>query len=164
MDKKELTQTLKQHALWVADNGGRIADLRGADLQDADLRGANLRGANLQDAYLQDAYLRGADLRGAYLQDAYLRGAYLCGADLQGCNGNRSEIKSIFICAAYPITYTAEVLQIGCEQHPISDWLEFDSERISGMDGDQATSFWAEWKDTIFLLIEKSPATPTTNR
>ena len=87
MDKGELQEILKNHILWLKENGGeraklQYANLRGAYLRDADLRGANLRGAYLRDADLRGANLRGADLSNAYLRDADLRGANLRGADL----------------------------------------------------------------------------------
>lgn len=55
MTKTKLEQILKQHKLWLAENGGKRADLSEANLSWADLRGADLRGADL----------RGANLRGA---------------------------------------------------------------------------------------------------
>ena len=103
-----------------------------------------------------------ADLRGANLSGANLSGSNLSGADLNHCSGNRQEIKSLFVSEAYPITYTAEYLQIGCQRHAIADWWEFSDGRIIDMDGKKALKFWREWKDTIRAIIEKSPATPTT--
>ena len=70
MDKTRLEKIIADHKLWLNDEGGSCADLRGADLRGADLRGADLSGADL----------RGADLSGADLSDAYLRGADLSGA------------------------------------------------------------------------------------
>ena len=49
-------------------------------------------------------------------------------------------------------------MQIGCELHNIDDWWEFDDDRILEMDGDTALSFWKEWRETIKMIIEKSPA------
>lgn len=101
MNRDEIKVVLKQHKLWLNNEGGeeanlqgadlrgvdlREANLQGADLQRADLRGADLRGANLQWAGLQGADLRRADLQGANLQWADLRGAYLRRADLRGAN------------------------------------------------------------------------------
>ena len=146
----------------------RCADLRCADLRGADLRGANLRGVNLRRADLRGADLRGANLSGADLLDADLRGANLSGADLRGANlsgvnlwgaiGNLEQIKSIFVSEEYPIVYTATHLQIGCKKYPISDWWDFDDRKILEMDGKRALNFWREWKDTIRMIIEKSPA------
>jgi hypothetical protein len=73
------------------------------------------------------------------------------------CCGNRQEIKSIFISEVYPITYTFEYLQIGCERRSFGEWWGFSDEEISEMD-DGALEWWKEWKDTIKSLIEKSPA------
>ncbi len=81
MTPEAIKQTLEQHRLWLRDEGGAPAGLRGADL-----RGADLRGANLSEADLRGANLCGADLRGANLREADLRGANLCGAYLRGAN------------------------------------------------------------------------------
>jgi hypothetical protein len=170
---------LRDADLGDADLGG--ANLRDADLGDADLGGANLRdaylggaylgGANLRDADLGDADLGGANLRDAYLGGAYLGGAYLRdadlgdadlgGANLGGASGNRKEIKSLFVAEQYPIVYTAEYLQIGCERHAITSWWEFDDRRILEMDGREALDFWKKWKPVIKQIIELSPAVPT---
>jgi hypothetical protein len=61
--------------MWLANKGGKRADLR-----EADLRGANLSGANLSWADLRGANLSWADLRGANLSGANLSGANLSGA------------------------------------------------------------------------------------
>jgi len=82
MDTDELKTILEQHKLWLEDEGGARANLRGADLRGADLQGADLRGANLRGANLRGADLRGANLQGADLRGADLRGANLRGADL----------------------------------------------------------------------------------
>ena len=57
MDKGELQEILKNHILWLKENGGERAKL-----QYANLRGAYLRDADLRGADLRDADLRGADL------------------------------------------------------------------------------------------------------
>lgn len=67
MNKDELKSILDQHGLWLDDNGGRRADLRGADLKRADLQYADLRGAFLQGAFLQGTGLQGTGLQGADL-------------------------------------------------------------------------------------------------
>jgi uncharacterized protein YjbI with pentapeptide repeats len=147
----------------------RVANLQDADLQDADLRGANLRGANLRGANLRVADLRGADLRGADLRVADLRGANLQDADLQdadlrganlwGARGNKKEVKSLQL-EEYDITYTADVLQIGCKSFPINDWWDFDDAKISSMDSN-ALEWWTKWKPVLKHIIEISPATST---
>lgn len=106
--------------------------------------------------------LRGEDGgKCADLCGAYLRGANLCGAYLLSCAGERNYIKSIFVSDVYAITYTSEVLQIGCQRHKISEWWGFGGHRIAEMDGKKALKFWREWKDTIRMIIEKSPALGT---
>ena len=142
------------------------ADLRGAILMGADLSRANLRGADLREAILSGADLRGADLREAILRDALLRGADLSrailrGADFNGCAGNMSEVKSMHI-DTWPVTYTADTLQIGCQRHPISRWREWrnDLKWIRAMDS--SAEAWAERHlDLVLAMIDASPATPT---
>jgi len=52
-------------------------------------------------------------------------------------------------------------MQIGCERHLISEWLEFGDARIISMDGKTALKFWRYNKEWIFSTIEKFPAKPT---
>ena len=97
-----------------------------------------------------------ADLVGANLMDANLRGAYL-----RGATGNMCELKSLLL-DTYAITYSSETLQIGCENHSIDEWRDFDNKRINKMDGCKALKFWDKYKDFIFQAISLSPATPST--
>ena len=162
MSATELKNIVELHGKWLCgEEEGIRANLRGADLRGADLEGANLEGANLRGANLRGADLEGANLRGADLRGANLRGADLRGANLWGCAGERNHIRSLFVSDTYAITYTAEVLQIGCQRHPIADWWEFDDHKILAMDGKKALTFWREMKDFIRMTIEKFPATPT---
>ena len=108
------------------------------------LCGANLRGANLGEAYLGGADLRGANLRGADLRGAYLGGAV----------GNMKEVFSMQL-TGWRITFTKDVLCIGCQQHSISSWCNFSDSEIENMDS-KALDLWKEWKDFIFLAIEKT--------
>ena len=182
---KELDEILFEHKKWrynpsegyranLQDVNLQDVNLSGADLSDANLRGANLRGANLQDANLQDAdlrgayifaaNLRGADLRGANLNSAYLfaatlRCANLSGARLISATGNMREVKNLLF-DTFTVTYTSEILHIGCESHLISDWWAFDDEVISRMDSG-ALLWWGRYKDFIKMAIEISPAVPT---
>ena len=85
---EELAEVLNLHGKWWRDEeGGILADLRGADIRDADLRDADLRGANLRDANLYGANIRCANLCCADLRGANIRDANLLGADLRGANG-----------------------------------------------------------------------------
>ena len=124
------------------------ADLSGADLRLADLRWSDLSGANLSRAYLSWADLSGADLRWANLS-----GANLSGADITNTTGNSKEIKSIQ-SGKWIITFTSEIMSIGCHQHPIKDWLAFDDEKISSMHDDDL-EFWKKWKPILKLIMER---------
>jgi uncharacterized protein YjbI with pentapeptide repeats len=99
---------------------------------------------------------------GADLSGADLSGANLSGVNLFGVHRANDFIKLIQI-ETYPITYTDEVLQIGCERHKITEWREFDNRRIADMDGKSALKFWAKYKDWIFQTIELCPAKPTAS-
>jgi len=156
MKPKEINTILESHKLWLNGRGGKRANLSYADLRDASLRDANLSYANLSYANLRGASLRGANLSYANLRGASLRGANLSGANLGGCVGNGRELKTI-IADTYQITYTSEVMQIGCERHTISEWWGFDDERISRMDG-RAMEWWKRWKPVLQQIIEISPA------
>ena len=167
--KEQLKEILEKHRLWLNSGGGERANLSDADLSYAnlsyaDLRSADLRSADLSYADLRSAYLRSADLRSANLRyadlsHADLRSANLSDADLSYAVGNLIHLKSIFI-ERYPITYTADVMQIGCERHAIADWWEFDDERIGRMDNG-ALEWWKKWQPFIQQAIELSPAEPT---
>jgi len=123
------------------------------NLTEANLSRTNLRVANLSWADLSGADLVGAYLSGAYLMGAYLSRTYLSVADLRGVLGNMKEICSMQI-EQYPITFTNEVLQIGCKKFTHQEWLNFDDETIFKMDGKEALLFWNKYKDFIFKAIE----------
>ena len=142
----------------------RSANLRSANLRSADLRSANLSSANLRSADLSSADLRSADLSSADLSSADLSSADLRSADLLGnrlwsLTGNSENIKSIQN-DKYDICYTDKVMQIGCEQHGINNWFNFDDDRISKMDSG-ALEWWKLWKPTLKNIIKISPAKPT---
>ena len=118
-------------------------------LCNADLRYTNLRGANLGSANLSGTNLSGADLRYADLGSANLRYA-----DLRWCIGNMREIKSAQF-DTYDVTWTKDTLAIGCQQHPIKDWWQFDDTTITNMDSD-ALLWWKKWKLVLQQIIEMS--------
>jgi uncharacterized protein YjbI with pentapeptide repeats len=152
----------------------RYADLRYANLRYADLSGANLGYADLSDANLSDANLgyanlSGADLRYANLRyadlgyadlgyadlsDADLGYANLRYADLRNCIGNNIEIKSLQL-GTYLVSYTKEILSIGCQSHSHSKWRTFSDNIILDMDGELALNWWNLNKHIIFELIDR---------
>ena len=136
------------------------ANLAGADLADANLAGANLARANLADADLVDAYLVRANLAGANLAGADLARANLADADLNGVSGLNQYVMCIQV-EDWPIAYMSDVMQIGCQRHPIDAWRTFNDAEIRVMDGMKALNFWSKWKAWIFQAIEMAPAKPT---
>ena len=143
----------------------RGANLRGDSLRGAEtLRGADLSCDNLSDANLSYADLRGADLSYANLCDANLSYANLSDANLSdaslwNCAGNGRELKTVQT-GIWQITYSAEVIQIGCQQHSIEAWKAFSDEEIAKMDV-RAFAWWKVWKPVLMQIIEVSPAKPT---
>jgi hypothetical protein len=162
---EQIKETLRLHKLWLdGDPSGVRANLRGANLQGANLRDANLRDANLQVGNLQGADMRGANLRDANLQvgnlqGADMRGANLRGADLQFAVGNMREIKSMQI-DTWAVTYTSDMLQIGCQRHSIELWRKSDPRWIAAMDT-KASEWWDKFGPIVLGLIDASPATAT---
>lgn len=102
----------------------------------------------------------GMAVKWAVENGANLRGADLGGASLGGVHGVNKYIKCIQV-DTYPITYTSDTMQIGCEHHTIDGWREFDDERIVEMDGKTALKWWRRNRDWIFQTIEHFPAEPT---
>ena len=133
----------------------RIVVLNGANLDGANLGRANLYGANLRDANLY-----GANLNGANLGRANLDRANLDRANLNGASGVNDHIKCIQI-DTYPITYTSEVMQIGCQRHGLTEWAEFSDAQIRAMDGVKALEWWGKYSAWIFATIALCPAKPT---
>ena len=109
---------------------------------------------------VKEAVKARADLSGADLSGADLRGAYLRDADLNGVCGLNDWIKNIQI-EAWPISYTSEIMQIGCQRHPLDAWRNFSDAEIRAMDGRKALTFWHKWRETICKIIEMAPAQPT---
>lgn len=153
---EELRLILAEHQKWLNGTEGKCADLKGVDLSDTNLRAVNFSVINLSNSNLSYT-----NLSYTGLSDTNLSRANLDNADLYNCAGNRREIKSLFISELYPITYTAEILQIGCERHTHAEWWGFSDEEIYKMDGSKALKFWHEFKELILTTIEKAPAVPT---
>jgi len=132
MEKEQLQEVLRLHKLWFYE------DKEGAR---ANLIGANLTGANLFGAVLTRANLSGADL---------------IGANLSHVIGNGKEVRNIE-ADKYKITYTKDILDIGCKSHLIEDWFSFSDEEISKID-EGALDWWNRYKDHIKNCMEMSPA------
>ena len=150
--KYELKAILESHQLWLRDEGGERANLRSANLRSANLSYADLSYANLSYANLSSANLRSADLSYADLITTSANCAI----------GNMREIKTVLL-DTWSVTYTADHLHIGCERHLITEWWDFDDDRIARMDI-KALEWWKKWKAYIQQTIELSPATPTGNK
>ena len=93
MNKTDLEKILTEHTLWLHNEGGKRADLRGADLGEADLKGTNLREADFRGANLGEADLRGANLREADLRETTLGWANLRKANLGWANLSEADLR-----------------------------------------------------------------------
>ena len=160
-------EQLQQHADWLRNGTGkrieacyadlRYANLSGASLRYADFSYANLRGADLRYADFSYADFIAAGLSGADFSGADLSGADLSGAYLSGAIGNMREIKSAQF-DQWAVTWSADVLAIGCQQHAIEKWLNADPRWIAAMDSG-ATDWWSRYGALVLQLIDASPAT-----
>ena len=156
----DLKEQIKLHKDWLLDNteGKRLdlsgVDLSGVDLSDANLRYANLSGANLRYANLSGANLRYANLSGANLSGVDLSGANLSNANLRYCIGNNKEVKSLQL-GKYLVSYTKDILNIGCQSHRHSSWKSFNTNDILSMDRETALDWWNLNKHIIFELIDR---------
>lgn len=128
------------------------ANLSEANLSEANLSGADLSGADLSYTDLSGANLSGANLIHANLSHANLSGANLSGANLRHCVGNNEEVKSQQL-GTWLTVITRDVMAIGCQQHPIADWLTFEDVRIAGMSA-EALAWWKANKPIIELIIK----------
>jgi hypothetical protein len=177
---EQIKETLRLHKLWLdGDPSGvranlrdanmqnanlqganmRFANMRNADMRDADMRGANLRFSNMQNADMRDADMRGANLQGANMRFANMQGADMQNANMQNAVGNMREIKSMQI-DTWAVTYTSDMLQIGCQRHSIELWRKSDPRWIAAMDT-KASAWWAKFGPIVLGLIDASPATAT---
>jgi len=137
---EQLAEILGKHKAWrLGEEGGEHADLSGANL-----RGANLIGANLIGANLSYANLSGANLSGV--------------RSWSGVSGNCHQVKAVQ-ADIWPVTYTADHMQIGCQLHLITEWWAFGAAEISRMDS-KATAWWSVWKPILQTIIAASPAVP----
>jgi len=49
-----------------------------------------------------------------------------------------------FIGLPYSVTIIDKHMQIGCEFHEITEWVDFDERRIAAMDGVRSSRFWRD--------------------
>ena len=131
MKQKELDKIIKDHQLWLADNGGKQANLQGADLRRADLQWADLRGANLRWANLRGANLRWADLRGADLQGANLLEADLQWADLRGANLRWADLREAKIDGVKANEMTAGFWSVCPEKGSFTAFKKLTDDKIA---------------------------------
>ena len=151
----------------LSSAGLSSANLSYADLSSANLSYADLSSANLSSADLSSADLRSADLRSANLSSANLSSANLSSADLSSANLSYADLSSAdLLCKGdmkfiftlqideWPIGFTKEILQIGCQTHPITEWREFTDDQISKM-SKKALDWWKRWKQPLFAIIDE---------
>jgi hypothetical protein len=97
----------------------------------------------------------------AILDRAIMTDAIMTDADLTGAIGNMGEVRSMQI-DTWPVTYTSETLQIGCQRHSIAKWRKWDTDAgrkwITTMDS--AAPKWADRNLALVLqIIDTNPAT-----
>ena len=165
----DIKETLAKHQEWLLGSSkGRCADLSYADLSYADLSYADLSYANLSYADLSYADLKGADLSYADLSYADLSRANLSYANLSYANlsyanlssanlrdtiGNGREIKSLQI-GTYNISYTKDIISIGCKTYTLEQWKNFTDVEIDNMNS-EALKWWKLNKELIITLVKR---------
>ena len=97
---------------------------------------------------LYRANLGGANLRGINLRGINLGGTNLKDANLRCCIGNGREVKSLQI-GTYLISYTKEVLNIGCQSFSHEEWFNFTNEEIKSFDNNNDALEWWNLNKTI---------------
>jgi len=136
------------------------ANMTRANMARANMTRANMTRANMTDVDMTRANMTDVDMTEANMTRANMTRANMTEANMHGCIGNSRQIKSIFISADYPITYTSTILQIGCKKFPISEWWDFNDAVIEGFEGG-ALALWKKHKGLIRQIIEDFPADPT---
>ena len=53
------------------------------------------------------------------------------------------------------VSYCADMMRIGCQQHSLEAWRNFTAGEIESMDM-CALAWWREWRDTIFAVVDKA--------
>ena len=124
---QDLPNILAKHAKWAnGEADGVRANLTGAYLTGANLTGANPSGANLFSANLSSAKWR---------DDIII---------------NRNPL--VIAGLPYLVYILDQHMQIGCELHTLTEWGEFDDDRIARMDGVRARKFWDKFKVSLLAL------------
>ena len=166
MNQEDVNLVLKNHQNWLLGvSGGSRADFLGKTLSGLifDESGTSLERANFGWACLDNVHFKNISLKGSYfggtnLSRTTFKGVNLTRCDFLDCTGNNKHIKTIQ-AGKYIVNYTAEIIQIGCENHPIEDWFSFSDEKIARMD-DGALDWWKDWKPILKQILEVSPAEP----
>ena len=156
--KKTVLEAIRQNCnLRESDLSGSDlsrCDLSGSNLSRCNLRGSDLSESDLSESDLSWSNLRESDLSWSDLSWSDLSGSNLSGSDLSGSNGNCKEIKTVQT-DIWHVCMTANVMQIGCEQHTLIEWKNFNDDEISAMESG-ALEFWKNWKKLLFKIHEKS--------
>ena len=140
----DIKETLAKHQEWLLGSSkGRCADLSYADLSYADLSYADLSYADLSRANLSYANLSYANLSYANLSSANLRDTI----------GNGREIKSLQI-GTYNISYTKDIISIGCKTYTLEQWKNFTDVEIDNMNS-EALKWWKLNKELIITLVKR---------
>jgi hypothetical protein len=89
-----------------------------------------------------------ADLRSTNLSSADLRSA-----NLSFALGDNNFVKTIQ-ADKYIITFTKDIINIGCEKHTKEEWVNFTDKEIIAMDGKEALIWWKKWKPILITIVE----------
>lgn len=79
--------------------------------------------------------------------------AHIFGNAMVYDNARATKTVNVLKSDKYYISISDNYIQIGCKNHTIEDWQNFDDETISRMDIG-ALKWWTTWKKIIFSIIE----------
>jgi hypothetical protein len=135
-------------------------DFSATSMCDVNLQNTEMYGASLSSANLSGANLSGVDLQKSDLNFTKLSNTNLNGTKLSGAHGMNEYVKIIHI-NKYSITYTSNVIYIGSYVNLISEWKDFDDDKILSIGDEALLSFWCKYKKFIFQGIKLAPAKDT---
>ena len=173
------------------EEGYKLAELYDQDLVNLEVEGKDLRMVNFQRSILLGSKFKGSDLSMASFSGCFMANSdlsqcnlalanlshanlfqvnldntNLTGVRLQGTVGNMKQVKSMHL-ETYPVTYTKDIISVGCWQMPIYVWSCMNNDKLweyippdvrAHFVKDFDFDWWDKWKETIFKIIDMSPA------
>lgn len=179
---KGLEEKIEKHRLFLATGlDSYRAIIKGEELQYLNVAEQNLQGArfvnvdfhgsrfmntnfsfadfikcNMTKCAFYNCNFFGANIKTSNFMSARFSDCDINLENMESLFGNGKQIKSMFI-SDYPIVWTSEYLQIGCQKKTIEEWRALDKEKANELI-DFGWSWWEEHRDFIVNAIKEYPA------